>query len=77
MPVSDSTDASSVLFHGVNYLGAATISDARDEVTVRGIMEDLGKEDTGGLAVTLSIPTCADGLLKLLGKSSKKIRQRG
>lgn len=69
MPLNSvaSDSSSAVLFHGVNYLGAGSIGDARDEAAVRRIMEDLGKEDTGGLSVTLSIPTCADGLLKLLG----------
>ena len=66
--VSSEGESSSVLFHGVLYLGAASIEDARHEDSVRQIMDDLGSEDSGGLKVTLSIPTCADGLLKLLGK---------
>jgi hypothetical protein len=56
-----------VLFHGVVYLGAGTIDDARDEAAVRSVMTSLGKEECSGINVTLSIPTSASGKLRLLG----------
>ena len=39
MAKSNDVDSSSVLFHGVNYLGAASITDARDEAQVRNVMK--------------------------------------
>ena len=55
------------MFHGIIYLGAATIKDPKDEDQVRLSMAELGVDDTRGMSVTLSIPTTADGVLKLLG----------
>ena len=55
------------MFHGIIYLGASKIEDPRNEELVRDSMSELGKDDTVGMSVTLSIPTTADGVLKLLG----------
>lgn len=59
-----------VLFHGIIYLGASTIKDPKDEDQVRLSMAELGIDDTRGMSVTLSIPTTADGVLKLLEPGS-------
>ena len=66
-----------VLFHGIIYLGASKIEDPRNEELVRDSMSELGKDDTVGMSVTLSIPTTADGVLKLLGNIafSKPVHQ--
>jgi hypothetical protein len=58
-----------VLFHGITYLGATLVEDARDEKSVRKQIEDLSDEE-GGFNVTVSIPSSADGILKLLEPGS-------
>ena len=42
-----------VLFHGIVYLGAATIEDPRDEDRVRISMSELGGQVTGNRALSL------------------------
>lgn len=62
--VSD-VDQECTVFSGVSYLGAQNIADPKSESDIQRIMKELSSmpENRDGIAVSISIPVCSQGLV--------------
>lgn len=58
-------DQECTAFSGVSYLGAQNIADPKSETDIQRIMKELSSmpENRDGIAVSISIPVCSQGLV--------------
>ena len=58
-------DQECTVFCGVSYLGAQNIADPKSETDIQRIMKELSSmpENRDGIAVSISIPVCSQGLV--------------
>lgn len=75
--VSD-VDQECTVFSGVSYLGAQNISDPKSENDIQRIMKELSSmpESRDGIAVSISIPVCSQGLVVLYQADSNSVMTR-
>ncbi|XP_028169356.1 rab GTPase-activating protein 1 isoform X4 [Ostrinia furnacalis] len=75
--VSD-VDQECTVFSGVSYLGAQNISDPKSESDIQRIMKELSSmpESRDGIAVSISIPVCSQGLVVLYQADSNSVMTR-
>ncbi|XP_022820305.1 rab GTPase-activating protein 1-like isoform X4 [Spodoptera litura] len=75
--VSD-VDQECTRFSGVSYLGAQNISDPKSESDIQRIMKELSSmpESRDGIAVSISIPVCSQGLVVLYQADSNNVMTR-
>lgn len=75
--VSD-VDQECTVFSGVSYLGAQNISDPKSESDIQRIMKELSSmpESRDGIAVSISIPVCSQGLVVLYQAESNSVMTR-
>ena len=52
------------IFHGVTYLGSATVNAPRSEVEINRNMAVLNEQSMMAIPVTLSVPHNAEGIVK-------------
>ena len=55
-----------VVFHGVTYLGCATVNAPRSEVEIYRNMAILNEQSHGAMPIVLSVPANADGTVRLV-----------
>ncbi|XP_013144238.1 PREDICTED: rab GTPase-activating protein 1-like [Papilio polytes] len=75
--VSD-VDQDCTVFCGVSYLGAQNIADPKSEQDIQRIMQELSSmpENRDGIAVSISIPVCSQGLVVLYQADSNSVMTR-
>ncbi|XP_064292034.1 rab GTPase-activating protein 1-like isoform X2 [Plodia interpunctella] len=75
--VSD-VDQECTVFSGVSYLGAQNIGDPKSESEIQRIMKELSSlpESRDGIAVSISIPVCSQGLVVLYQADSNSVMTR-
>lgn len=75
--VSD-VDQECTMFSGVSYLGAQNISDPKSEADIQRIMKELSSmpESRDGIAVSISVPVCSQGLVVLYQADSNSVMTR-
>ncbi|XP_026764176.2 rab GTPase-activating protein 1-like isoform X2 [Galleria mellonella] len=75
--VSD-VDQECTVFSGVSYLGAQNIADPKSESDIQRIMKELSSmpESRDGIAVSISIPVCSQGLVVLYQADSNSVMTR-
>ncbi|RVE53242.1 hypothetical protein evm_002075 [Chilo suppressalis] len=75
--VSD-VDQECTVFSGVSYLGAQNIADPKSEGDIQRIMKELSSmpESRDGIAVSISIPVCSQGLVVLYQADSNSVMTR-
>ncbi|XP_013183396.1 rab GTPase-activating protein 1-like isoform X2 [Amyelois transitella] len=75
--VSD-VDQECTVFSGVSYLGAQNIGDPKSESDIQRIMKELSSmpESRDGIAVSISIPVCSQGLVVLYQADSNSVMTR-
>ncbi|XP_037300270.1 rab GTPase-activating protein 1-like isoform X3 [Manduca sexta] len=71
-------DQECTVFSGVSYLGAQNISDPKSESDIQRIMKELSSmpESRDGIAVSISIPVCSQGLVVLYQADSNSVMTR-
>ncbi|CAK1548163.1 unnamed protein product [Leptosia nina] len=76
-PVSD-VDQECTVFCGVSYLGAQNIADPKSETDIQRIMKELSSmpENRDGIAVSISIPVCSQGLVVLYQADTNSVMAR-
>ncbi|XP_047525640.1 rab GTPase-activating protein 1-like isoform X3 [Pieris napi] len=76
-PVSD-VDQECTVFCGVSYLGAQNIADPKSETDIQRIMKELSSmpENRDGIAVSISVPVCSQGLVVLYQAESNGVMAR-
>ncbi|XP_012547924.2 rab GTPase-activating protein 1-like isoform X2 [Bombyx mori] len=74
----ESDDEECTVFSGVSYLGAQNISDPKCESDIQRIMKELSSmpESRDGIAVSISIPVCSQGLVVLYQADSNSVMAR-
>ncbi|XP_045456212.1 rab GTPase-activating protein 1-like [Melitaea cinxia] len=82
-PIESDEDVSDVdqectVFSGVSYLGAQNIADPKSETDIQRIMKELSSmpENRDGIAVSISIPICSQGLVVLYQADTKIVMMR-
>lgn len=55
-----------IVFHGVTYLGCATVNAPRSEVEIYRNMAVLNEQSQGDIPIVLSVPATADGTVRLV-----------
>ncbi|KAL4219350.1 Rab GTPase-activating protein 1 [Mactra antiquata] len=55
-----------IVFHGVTYLGCATVNAPRSEVEIYRNMAVLNEQSQGDIPIVLSVPATADGTVRLM-----------
>ncbi|XP_045785954.1 rab GTPase-activating protein 1-like isoform X1 [Maniola jurtina] len=75
--VSD-VDQECTVFCGVSYLGAQNIADPKSETDIQRIMKELSSmpENRDGIAVSISIPVCSQGLVVLYQADTNSVMTR-
>ncbi|XP_049885004.1 rab GTPase-activating protein 1-like isoform X2 [Pectinophora gossypiella] len=75
--VSD-VDQECTVFSGVSYLGAQNIADPKNENDIQRIMKELSSmpESRDGIAVSISIPVCSQGLVVLYQADTNSVMTR-
>ncbi|XP_052747498.1 rab GTPase-activating protein 1-like isoform X2 [Bicyclus anynana] len=75
--VSD-VDQECTVFCGVSYLGAQNIADPKSETDIQRIMKELSSmpENRDGIAVSISIPVCSQGLVVLYQAATNSVMTR-
>ncbi|GBP27826.1 Rab GTPase-activating protein 1 [Eumeta japonica] len=75
--VSD-VDQECTMFSGVSYLGTQNITDPKSESEIQRIMKELSAmpESQSGIAVSISIPVCSQGLVVLYEADSNSVMAR-
>ncbi|XP_059060324.1 rab GTPase-activating protein 1-like isoform X2 [Achroia grisella] len=75
--VSD-VDQECTVFSGVSYLGAQNIADPKSESDIQRIMKELSSmpESRDGIAVSISVPVCSQGLVVLYQADSNSVMTR-
>ncbi|XP_026324039.1 rab GTPase-activating protein 1-like [Hyposmocoma kahamanoa] len=75
--VSD-VDQECTVFSGVSYLGAQNIADPKSESDIQRIMKELSSmpENRDGIAVSISIPVCSQGLVVLYQADTNSVMTR-
>ncbi|XP_041974583.1 rab GTPase-activating protein 1-like isoform X2 [Aricia agestis] len=75
--VSD-VDQECTVFCGVSYLGAQNIADPKSEADIQRIMNELSSmpENRDGIAVSISVPVCSQGLVVLYQADSNSVMAR-
>ncbi|XP_045528122.1 rab GTPase-activating protein 1-like isoform X2 [Pieris brassicae] len=75
--VSD-VDQECTVFCGVSYLGAQNIADPKSETDIQRIMKELSSmpENRDGIAVSISVPVCSQGLVVLYQAESNSVMAR-
>lgn len=75
--VSD-VDQECTVFSGVSYLGAQNIADPKAEGDIQRIMQELCSmpESRDGIAVSISIPVCSQGMVVLYQADSNSVMTR-
>ncbi|XP_063394182.1 rab GTPase-activating protein 1-like [Cydia fagiglandana] len=75
--VSD-VDQECTVFSGVSYLGAQNIADPKSETDIQRIMKELSSmpESRDGIAVSISIPVCSQGLVVLYQADTNSVMTR-
>ncbi|XP_050663821.1 rab GTPase-activating protein 1-like isoform X2 [Leptidea sinapis] len=75
--VSD-VDQECTVFCGVSYLGAQNIADPKSEGDIQRIMKELSSmpENRDGIAVSISIPVCSQGLVVLYQAAGPAVMAR-
>ncbi|XP_047525639.1 rab GTPase-activating protein 1-like isoform X2 [Pieris napi] len=75
--VSD-VDQECTVFCGVSYLGAQNIADPKSETDIQRIMKELSSmpENRDGIAVSISVPVCSQGLVVLYQAESNGVMAR-
>ncbi|XP_038208621.1 rab GTPase-activating protein 1-like isoform X1 [Zerene cesonia] len=75
--VSD-VDQECTVFCGVSYLGAQNIADPKSETDIQRIMKELSSmpENRDGIAVSISIPVCSQGLVVLYQADTNSVMAR-
>lgn len=53
-----------IVFHGVTYLGCATVNAPRSEVEIYRNMAVLNEQSKGDIPIILSVPATADGTVR-------------
>ncbi|XP_014778828.1 rab GTPase-activating protein 1 isoform X2 [Octopus bimaculoides] len=64
LPVTPNGDAT--IFHGVTYLGCATVNAPRSEVEIYRNMAVLNEQSQMSIPVILSVPSTSEGIVRLL-----------
>ncbi|XP_026728714.1 rab GTPase-activating protein 1-like isoform X2 [Trichoplusia ni] len=74
----EDVDQECTVFSGVSYLGAQNISDPKSENDIQRIMKELSSmpESRDGIAVSISIPVCSQGLVVLYQADSNSVMTR-
>ncbi|KAF9795409.1 hypothetical protein SFRURICE_004781 [Spodoptera frugiperda] len=74
----EDVDQECTRFSGVSYLGAQNISDPKSESDIQRIMKELSSmpESRDGIAVSISIPVCSQGLVVLYQADSNNVMTR-
>lgn len=62
MPTTPTGDC--IVFHGVTYLGCATVNAPRSEVEIYRNMAVLNEQSQGDIPIILSVPATADGTVR-------------
>ncbi|CAB3257281.1 unnamed protein product [Arctia plantaginis] len=71
-------DQECTVFSGVSYLGAQNISDPKSESDIQRIMKELSSmpESRDGIAVSISVPVCSQGLVVLYQADTNSVMTR-
>ncbi|XP_045510650.1 rab GTPase-activating protein 1-like isoform X2 [Colias croceus] len=74
----EDVDQECTVFCGVSYLGAQNIADPKSETDIQRIMKELSSmpENRDGIAVSISIPVCSQGLVVLYQADTNSVMAR-
>ncbi|XP_048006009.1 rab GTPase-activating protein 1-like [Leguminivora glycinivorella] len=74
----EDVDQECTVFSGVSYLGAQNIADPKSETDIQRIMKELSSmpESRDGIAVSISIPVCSQGLVVLYQADTNVVMTR-
>ncbi|XP_026484545.1 rab GTPase-activating protein 1-like isoform X2 [Vanessa tameamea] len=74
----EDVDQECTVFCGVSYLGAQNIADPKSETDIQRIMKELSSmpENRDGIAVSISIPVCSQGLVVLYQADTNSVMTR-
>ena len=64
LPTTPTGSGDCIVFHGVTYLGCATVNAPRSEVEIYRNMAVLNEQTQGSIPIVLSVPATADGTVR-------------
>ena len=71
LPTTPTGSGDCVVFHGVTYLGCASVNAPRSEVEIYRNMAVLNEQTQGSIPIILSVPATADGTVRYYMYSSQ------